>query len=60
MTNKEKVIRGLTYCVETQENMSWEDDCQKCPYNGKEHCSNVLMIDALALLREQKPQEPHY
>lgn len=53
MANMEKVIRALELCVETQENMEWAD-CQKCPYNGEEHCSNALMIDALALLRAQE------
>ena len=51
MPDREKVIRGLECCTET-------DDCNSCPYFEKpEYCSeDVLMRDALALLKEQEQE----
>lgn len=59
MPDREKVIKGLTACI--------DDMCDYCPYYDEEvsdcdyygRCNRIEMNrDALALLREQKPDEP--
>ena len=55
MADKEKVIRGLTVCTDNTP----VEDCRKCPYQGKEYCTDALMQDALVLLRRgQEPVKP--
>lgn len=53
MPDREKVIRGLECCYSLFV-------CPECPYYGTgEECDrDQLMLDALALLREQEPVEP--
>ena len=45
MTEKEKVIKGLTNCL----NGSLHD-CETCPYQDDPYCTNTLMQQALILL----------
>ena len=58
MFDLEKVIRGLECCTQ-------ERECTKCPYcpdidNPETLCDLNVMLDALALLREQeKPDCEH-
>jgi len=51
MTDREKVIRGLEWCIKLDGN-----GCSlECPYfAGKKPCPNVMLRDALALLKEQE------
>jgi len=57
VTKKEKVIKGLECC--TQPSCECANDC---PYSHKEYiyqdCRDVLMADALALLKAQEAVEP--
>ena len=56
LPDREKVIRGLTVCTDHKPG----DDCQKCPYQGEEYCTDAVMRDALDLLREnEKPDCEH-
>lgn len=55
MPDREKVIKGLTVCTEYGTPV---EDCRKCPYQGEEYCTDAVMLDALALLREQEPVKP--
>lgn len=54
MADREKVIDILGACG--------TDDCDNCPLNGDERCSGFVdvpvkvLMDALALLREQEPR----
>lgn len=55
MPDREKVIKGLEtcYCPPSK--------CEDCPYHDlpdEQSCNDVLCLDALALLKEQKPVEP--
>ena len=52
MIEREKVIRGLEWCIKLDGN-----GCSlECPYlAGKKPCPNVMLRDALALLKEQEP-----
>ena len=57
MNDREKVIKGLEVCTA---NVS---SCDGCPYFEPVEtigCDFQMMKDALALLREQEPVEPHY
>lgn len=58
MTKREKVIRGLETCVQCMSSK----DCDGCLYEGERtyavSCGDVLMADALALLKEQEAVEP--
>lgn len=51
MTKREKVIRGLEWCIKLDGN-----GCSlECPYlAGKSPCPNAMLRDALALLKEQE------
>lgn len=51
MPDRKKVIQGLTVCTDD----STFEDCRKCPYHGDDHCTDTVMMEALALLREQGP-----
>ena len=64
MPDRERVIKWLEECQKP------EYSCMNCPYYLEvdesamdeavlEHCTDQLMRDALALLREQEPAEPH-
>ncbi len=49
MADREKVIRGLEYCIDPQAL------CCKCPYYNYGHCDpDKVRKDAIALLREQE------
>lgn len=59
MTDKEKVIKGLTHCT------AWAGlhECQPkvgddCPYVDEPDCKLSIMYDALILLKKQEPVEP--
>lgn len=54
MPEREKVIRGLTICTDSTP----VEDCRKCPYHGDDHCTDTVMMEALALLREQEAVRP--
>lgn len=47
---REKVILGLTVCTDGTPS----EDCRKCPYQGKEYCTDAVMQDALTLLKEDE------
>lgn len=47
---REKVILGLTVCTDGTPS----EDCRKCPYQGKEYCTDAVMQDALSLLKEDE------
>lgn len=51
MAEREKVIRGLEWCIKLDGN-----GCSlECPYlAGKSPCPNAMLRDALALLKEQE------
>ena len=53
MTKLEITIRGLECCIKRDP----EDDlrCDACPYPAGSACANRLKIDALELLKKQKP-----
>lgn len=54
MAGREKVIKGLELCNNHQNR-----DCTECPYNdGTLFCADVLMCDALELLKEQEAVQP--
>ena len=51
MVDREKVIKGLETCYFPP------SKCEDCPYHGlpdEQSCNDVLCMDALALLKEQK------
>lgn len=55
MDKKEKVMRGLEYCIVHDPDA--KRNCVECPYNHEgiitnAPCANGLMADALSLLRE--------
>lgn len=53
MIDREKVILGLETCSHAD-----EVGCDQCPYygtQGENGCQSTMQMDALALLREQKP-----
>ena len=56
MVNQEKVIKGLECCTQPG-----SDCAADCPYINARHvwmtCTDVLMTDALALLKVQEPVE---
>lgn len=54
MIDRENVIKGLTACTDSTP----AEDCRKCPYQGKEYCTDSVMRDALTLLEEQEPVKP--
>ena len=58
--DREKVIKGLECCCEHIKGMN----CDHCPYDEEQieigqinQCTSALAYDALALLKEQKPEE---
>lgn len=54
MASREEVIKGLELCNNHQNR-----DCTECPYNdGTLFCADVLMQDALKLLKETEPILP--
>ena len=57
MTDREKVIKGLECAI----GIRGVKDCDNCPYDYDFNClgCDIVMWDALALLREQEPVEPH-
>ena len=60
MPDIEKVIKGLEHCT------TYGCTCDKCDYwehnrvEDDPHCGDVLMRDALELLKEQQPKKPVY
>ena len=62
MINKEKVIKGLTLCT-TINKVRPIETCKKCHYFIRDNepdaeCIDMLMLDALELLKEQEPMKP--
>lgn len=51
MVNIEKVIKGMKTCMSGR----CEIDGEYCPYNRQRGCTNIMMQDAIELLKE-KPQ----
>lgn len=56
MPDREAVIRGLTVCTDSTP----VEECQKCPYQGNDYCTDAVMLDALALLQEQETVKPDF
>lgn len=59
MADREKVMRGLECCIVRDPDA--KRNCEECQYNHEgiitnAPCSNGLMADALALLKEQEPR----
>ena len=48
MPDREKVIKGLECCKRKDGN-----ECKVCPYTESEYCTEDMVTDALALLKEQ-------
>jgi hypothetical protein len=68
MADREKVIKGLECCKNTDMNFDCDTVCgdshNKCPYREPENeavgsCMNNLINDAIALLEAQEPIAPH-
>ena len=51
MPDKEKIVKGLSYCTHTD-----SMDCPNCPYYQEKDCIGVLNTDVLALLKKQEAQ----
>ena len=52
MVDKEKLIRGLHCCAHTD-----GIECPNCPYWHDDDCVEMLMDDALAMLKEQEERK---
>ena len=54
MTDREKVIKGVTRCSER----NWRNSCLDCPYENiygdRIRCTGELSREVLALLKEQE------
>lgn len=63
MTDREKVIKGLSCCAKWMEGTD-ADACDNCPYYHSQFnyydndCVVALNNDAIALLKEREPTEP--
>lgn len=62
MMKREEVIKGLTFCT-TINKVNPVETCGKCPYFIKDNepdvgCVDILMLDALELLKAQEPIKP--
>ena len=56
MPDREKVIKGLEYCMKNQHC----SDCESCAYGGVTSViCNSLIKDALELLKEQEEEIKH-
>ena len=52
MPDREKVKKGLELCSKQR---GGPELCEQCPYNNEPFpCGNALLLDALALLKEQE------
>lgn len=51
MADREKVYKGLECCKRKDGN-----ECKVCPYTESEYCTEDMVTDALALLKEQQEQ----
>lgn len=49
MPDREKVIKGLECCKRKD-----GSECRVCPYTESEYCTEDMVTDALALLKEQE------
>ena len=49
---RDEIIKGLDECANNRLS------CGDCPYIGTKECFNVVIRDALALLKEQEPVDP--
>lgn len=47
MIDREKVIEALELCINQHKN------CNDCPYHNEMFCADVLMFEALELLKNQ-------
>ena len=58
MNDREKVIKGLECAI----GIRGVKDCDNCPYDYDFNClgCDIVMRDALALLKEQEPVEPRW
>lgn len=52
MSDREKVLKGLEFCL--------EDGCkgEECPYHCYNNCATVLRRDSFELLKKQEPVIP--
>ena len=55
MTDREKVVNGIEHCKRESEHI-YDNPCVGCPYSGEYKCTNNLLEDALALLKEQQKE----
>lgn len=61
MTDREKVIEWLDFCIRNTDCSICECELSGCPYLGGSNVGNcfvTLMNDTLALLKAQEPVEP--
>ena len=65
MSDRENVIKGLELCSDALYCADPSSRCSQCPYRTKDmtgtderNCSDILMADALAMLKEQEAVEP--
>lgn len=57
MTDRKKVIRGLEKLKANEGCISvYDNDCDTCPYDGKDGCCGAVVSDAIALLKAQEPR----
>ena len=49
---RDEIIKGLDECANNRLS------CGDCPYIGTKECFNVVMRDAIVLLKAQEPVEP--
>lgn len=69
MTEREKVIKGMEYCIDYAQRVKDlinDVPCEGCPYAalkpiavGQGDCIDSLFKDALALLKAQEPVKPN-
>lgn len=63
MIDKEKVIKGLEVCLKNIDQQDCPNDCpylSDCSKYGNRVIFQPLMLDALALLKEQEAVEPSF
>lgn len=53
MPDREKVIKALDCCLDIVRSGRWASGCVSCPYAETDKCREQMILDAIALLKEQ-------
>ena len=53
MNDREKIIKAIEICYTEGHN------CTECPLFDEDECNDMLMRNAMELLKEQEPVEPY-